>query len=54
MWTDGTDAIRYIEHNLKIRLNKEYDNVNDKYYIVAKLIMGNTVISEDKIEFESL
>lgn len=54
MWTDGTDAIRYVEHNLKIRLNKEYDSVDDKYYIVAKLIMGNIVISEDKIEIESL
>ena len=53
MWIDGTDAVNYIEHNLKIKLNKEYNNVDNKHYIVAKLVIGNTIISEDKIEFEN-
>ena len=54
MYTDAVDAIRYIENNLKIKLDKEFDIVTESYVITAELILDNKVISEDKIEFEAI
>lgn len=54
MWTDAGDAIRYIENNLKISLNIEFDVVNEDYNIVAKLILNNRVISEDSVKLQSI
>ena len=54
MWATGTDAIRYIEDNLKIRLEKGFNIKTDSYEITAKLILNGKVISEDKIEFEAV
>lgn len=50
----GSDAIRYIEDNLKIRLETSFNIKTDAYEITAKLILDNKVISEDKIEFEAI
>ena len=54
MYTDAADAIRYIENNLKIRLETGFNIKTDSYEITAKLILNGKVISEDKIEFESI
>lgn len=54
MWTDAGDAIRYIEDNLKISLNIEFDAVSEDYNIVAKLILDNRVISKDSIKLQSI
>ena len=54
MWTDAGDAIRYIENNLKISLNIEFDVVSENYNIVAKLILNNKVISEDSVKLQSI
>ena len=54
MWTDTGDAIRYIENNLKISLNIEFDAVSEDYNIVAELILDNKVISKDSIKFQSI
>ena len=51
---NGIDAIRYIENNLKIKLNKEYNSKNDSYEITATLLMGTLVISQDTIKFEAI
>lgn len=50
MWTDTGDAIRYIEDNLKISLNIEFDIDSEDYHIVARLMLDNRVISEDSIK----
>lgn len=54
MYTDAVDTIRYIEDNLKIRLETGFNIKTDSYEITAKLILNGKVISEDKIEFESI
>jgi hypothetical protein len=54
MWTTGADVIGYIENNLKIRLETGFNIKTDSYEITAKLILNGKVISEDKIEFESI
>ena len=54
MWTDVGDAIRYIENNLKISLNIEFDVDSEDYNIVAKLILDNRVISKDSIKLQSI
>ena len=54
MFVTGSDAIRYIEDSLKIRLETSFNIKTDKYEITAKLILDNKVISEDKIEFEAI
>ena len=54
MWTDAGDAIRYIEDNLKISLNIEFDVDSEDYNIVAKLMLGNRVISKDSIKLQSI
>lgn len=54
MFATGSDAIRYIEDNLKIRLETSFNIKTDAYEITAKLILDNKVISEDKIEFEAI
>ena len=54
MFVTGSDAIRYIEDNLKIRLETSFNTKTDAYEITAKLILDNKVISEDKIEFEAI
>lgn len=54
MYTDAADAIRYIEDNLKIRLETGFNIKTDSYEITAKLVLNGKVISEDKIEFESI
>ena len=53
MWTDAADVIRYIESNLKIKLDTEFNYKNETYEIIAKLILNNKVISEDKLSIES-
>lgn len=52
--TDAIDAIRYIENNLKISLNIEFDAVSEDYNIVAELILNNRVISKDSIKLQSI
>ena len=52
--TDAIDAIRYIENNLKISLNIEFDAVSEDYDIVAELILDNRVISKDSIKLQSI
>ena len=52
MWTDGLDAIRYIEHNLKIKLDTTFNDETDEWEITAKLLLDNKIISEDKISFD--
>lgn len=54
MWIDAGDAIRYIEDNLKISLNIEFDAVSEDYNIIAKLILNNRVISKDNIKLQSI
>jgi hypothetical protein len=54
MWETGADVIGYIENNLKIRLETGFNIKTDSYEITAKLILNGKVISEDKIEFESI
>ena len=54
MWTDAADAIRYIEDNLKIKLDTSFNYKTDSYEITAKLILNDKVISEDKIKFEAV
>lgn len=54
MYTTSADAIRYVENNLKIKLDKEYNSKNDSYEITATLLMGTLVISQDTIEFEAI
>ena len=54
MFVTGSDAIRHIEDNLKIRLETSFNTKTDAYEITAKLILDNKVISEDKIEFEAI
>lgn len=54
MLATGSDAIRFIEDNLKIRLETSFNIKTDAYEITAKLILDNKVISEDKIEFEAI
>lgn len=53
MWTDAADVIRYIESNLKIKLDTEFNYKDETYEITAKLILNNKVISEDKLTIES-
>lgn len=53
MLTDAGDAIRYIENNLKIKLDKSFNFTTGEYVINVKLLLNNTVISEDRITFES-
>ena len=54
MWATGADVIRYIEDNLKIRLETGFNIKTDSYEITAKLVLNGKVISEDKIEFETV
>jgi hypothetical protein len=54
MLATGSDAIRFIEDNLKIRLETSFNIKTDSYEITARLILDNKVISEDKIEFEAI
>lgn len=54
MWTDAADAIRYIENHLEIKLDTMFDPVTENYFIFARLEMDGKVISEDRIEFNSI
>ena len=54
MFVTGSDAIRFLEDSLKIKLTTSFNYKTDKYEITAKLILDNKVISEDKIEFEAI
>lgn len=54
MWTNAADAIRYIENHLEIKLDSMFDPITDRYFIFARLEMNGKVISEDRIELDSI
>jgi hypothetical protein len=54
MWSDAADAIRYIENHLEIKLDTMFDPVTESYFIFARLELDGKVISEDRIQFDSI
>ena len=48
------DVCRYLEQNLKIKLETSFNLKKDAYEVTAKLILENRVISEDTLTVESI
>ena len=54
MYTDAVDAIKYIENNLKIKINKEFNSKKNTYEVTVRLFLDDTIISQDSIEFDAI
>ena len=54
MYTNATDAIKYIENNLKIKIDKEFNSKEDVYEVTIRLFLDDVIISQDSIEFDAI